>query len=166
MRHVCTDHSLIPEAAACCVLPSISFCLIKTTRQWVINLTPPGGRQSFIPTGKFYCRDRQKSLSRITGSIEHPQSRVQRRIPCPERYSVARSKHLLPPEATLCVWSLLLFSPSVVIGLGRVDIQVFRPGKSHFGRQIPQIGAKSPILHKLSQMWLSVPLRNESGQFT
>ena len=42
--------------------------------------------------------------------------------------------------------------------LGRVDIQVFRPSDRHFGRQIPQIGTKSPILHKLSQMWLSAPL--------
>ena len=39
-----------------------------------------------------------------------------------------------------------------------VDIQVFRPSDRHFGRQIPQIGTKSPILHKLSQMWLSAPL--------
>ena len=46
----------------------------------------------------------------------------------------------------------------VVDELGRVDIQVFRPSDRHFGRQIPQIGTKSPILHKLSQMWLSAPL--------
>ncbi len=47
---------------------------------------------------------------------------------------------------------------NVLEGLGRVDIQVFRPSDRHFGRQIPQIGTKSPILHKLSQMWLSAPL--------
>ena len=49
-------------------------------------------------------------------------------------------------------------SGDIPVELGRVDIQVFRPSDRHFGRQIPQIGTKSPIWHKLSQMWLSAPL--------